>query len=140
MVFTSRHRVRFSDVDAMGHVNNATFLTYLEEARLELLMGLPRAVVAGGLIVARVECDYVRPVVADGEPVEVAVWLDAVGRSSFGLAYTIHQRGELVARARSVQVAYDYAAQRSRPLTEEERAALEWARAEIPSPDDADHA
>lgn len=135
MVFTHRTPVRFSDTDAMGHVNNATFLTYVEEARLAYLSGLSTALVAGGLVVARSECDYVRPIVVDPDPLVVSVWVEAIGRSSFGLGYVIEQCGEVAARARSVQVAYDYAAHRSRALTDAERAALEEARAENPSPE-----
>ncbi|HVE98156.1 MAG TPA: thioesterase family protein [Mycobacteriales bacterium] len=135
MVYTHRVRVRFSDTDAMGHVNNATFLTYLEEARLHYLSSLPTALVVGGLILARAECDYVRPITVDPEPLEVAVWIDAVGRSSFGIGYTITQRGQVAARGRSVQVTYDYAANTSRPLSEDERQALTAAMQENPSPE-----
>ena len=136
MPFTSYQRVRFSDTDAMGHVNNARFLTYLEDARLEMFLALPTALVAGGLIVARVECDYVRPIVVDRDPLAVDVWVADVGRSSFTLGSTIRQRGEVAARARTVIVAFDYAAHRSRPLTEAERAGLDTVRAENPSPDE----
>ena len=125
MTYTHETRVRFGDTDAMGHVNNATFLTYLEDARVGFfaevvggLVGLP------GMILARTEIDFVRPVLFGVGPVRTTAWVAAVGTKSFRMGYTMEQDGEVVARAVSVQVAYDYAAGRSRPLTDEERAGL----------------
>ena len=125
--FRHETRIRFSDTDAMGHVNNARFLTYLEDARIALFrhflaQGAPIA--EAGVIVARHEVDYVRPLLLREEPIEVAVWVSAVGRSSFTLHYAIAQDGEQAARAASVMVSYDYAAGASRPLDDLQRTAL----------------
>ncbi len=126
MPFTHEVTVRFSDTDAMGHVNNARFLTFLEEARIAWFSSAAAAetFLARGLVVARVEADLVRPVF-HGAPVIVAVSVDRIGRSSFDLSYDVTQRGQQVCRARTVQVGYDYASGRSRPLEDDERAALE---------------
>lgn len=117
--------VRFGDTDAMGHVNNATFHTYLEDARVGFFaevvgngVGLP------GMILARTEIDFVRPILFGTGPVRTSAWVEHVGTKSFRMGYTMEQDGEVVARATSVQVAYDYATAASRALTDEERAAL----------------
>jgi len=124
-VYVHETRVRFGDTDAMGHVNNATFLTYLEDARVGFFaevvgngVGLP------GMILARTEIDYVRPVLFGVGPVRTAAWVEHVGTKSFRMGYTMEQDGNVVARAVSVQVAYDYATGTSRPLGDAERAAL----------------
>jgi acyl-CoA thioester hydrolase len=124
-------RVRFSDTDAMGHVNNARFLTYLEDSRLALLLRLHEEGVelgAGGVIVARVECDYVRPIHLSPHPLDVFVWIEKVGTKSFTFGHRIEQDGEVACRALSTVAAYDYAAARSRVITDDERAALERHR------------
>ncbi len=133
MAFTIDVPVRFRDTDAMGHVNNAVFLTYLEEARLHFIASLLPQLIEAGLIMARSECDYVRPITVPAGPVTVTMWVDHVGRSSFTLASTIEQAGQLVARARNVIVGYDYATGSSRPLTDVDRAALEKAGPEQPT-------
>jgi acyl-CoA thioester hydrolase len=122
--------VRFSDTDTMGHVNNAAYLVYLEDARIaffqSLMAGDGEKFFGRGLIVARVEIDYVRPVFF-GNPLEVEVSVLGVGRSSFRIGYVLRQRGREVARALTVQVGYDYKQQQSRPLDDVERAALDAA-------------
>jgi YbgC/YbaW family acyl-CoA thioester hydrolase len=121
---------RFVDLDAMGHVNNATYLTYLEQARNECWAALRGPSdpddLEGGLdfVVAHVEIDYVRPV-GHGDAVTVTIRPEAVGRTSFALAYEGHdRRGELVLRARSVQVAYDWAARAKKPVPSDVARAL----------------
>ena len=119
--------VRFSDTDAMGHVNNARFLTYLEDARIALFRRFLEqgvSIIESGAIIARIEIDYVRPLVLRPEPVTVSIWVTAVGRSSFTLAYALEQDGAVAARALSVVVSYDYSAEAPRPLDDAQRAAL----------------
>lgn len=128
--YTHRVQMRFSDVDSMGHVNNARFVTYLEDARIGLLTKLLAEAVDGelpGLILARTEIDYRRPLLLSAEPVEVGVWLTKIGSKSFDLAYEIRQFGHCAASARTVMVAFDYARQSTRMLTAAEREVLgEW--------------
>jgi len=117
--------VRFGDTDAMGHVNNATFLSYLEDARVGFFLEVSGSTLdLGGMILARTEIDYVRPVLFGTGPVRTTTWVERVGTKSFQLGYTMEQDGAVVARATSVQVAYDYTAGASRALTDAERAVL----------------
>jgi acyl-CoA thioester hydrolase len=108
--FVHEERVRFRDLDPMGHVNNAVFLTYLEQARVAFFseMGAATGLEEMNMIVARVEIDYKAPVRL-GQEVEISVRASRFGTKSFDLDYDLRVEGELVAEAKSVQVAYDYA-------------------------------
>ncbi|HVF05436.1 MAG TPA: thioesterase family protein [Frankiaceae bacterium] len=118
--------VRFGDTDAMGHVNNAKFATYLEDARVGFFQHVSGGVVGlSGMILARQEIDFVHPVYFGAGVVRTTAWVEQVGTKSFRMGYTMEQDGTVVARAVSVQVAYDYAANASRPLTDVERKVLE---------------
>lgn len=102
--------VRFSDTDAMGHANNARYLSYLEEARFKYaceVLGIGDWRVS--FILARVEIDYRSPVVC-GETVVVAMRVCKIGGASFEAAYRLTEKasGRLVAEAKTVQVWYDY--------------------------------
>ena len=115
--FVHRERVRFRDCDAMGHVNNAVFSTYLEEARIGVLGGL------GAFILARVEIDFVSQLRA-GEEVEIGSRCSRIGTKSFDLDHEIRTDGRVVARGKSVLVGYDYERETSVPIAEELRARL----------------
>lgn len=116
--------VRFRDLDALGHVNNAVFLTYLESARIAYWLELSgRSGLAGmDMILARVEIDY-RSQAGYRDQLEVGVRVAAVGRSSVTMEFRIVEREtqRLVAESRNVLVFYDYAANRSLPIPEELR-------------------
>jgi len=120
-------KVRFSDLDAMRHVNNATFIQYLESARLGWWLQLTRreGLAALDMILARTEIDYRAPAYF-GEAVRVGVRCAWLRRSSFGLELRIEERGSgrRLADAKKVCVYYDFDAQRSRPLPPEIRAQL----------------
>jgi acyl-CoA thioester hydrolase len=120
--FVHREHVRFNDVDAMGHVNNAVYLTYVEEARIAFLR--PLGPTYESLILARAEIDYRSPL-KDGEEVEVGVRCIRLGNSSFDLEYELRAGGRVVAEARSVQVAYDYETSASVPIPDGWRERLE---------------
>jgi acyl-CoA thioester hydrolase len=135
-MYEHRGQLRFSDTDAMGHVNHARFATLFEDARIGLLRSIAAAdqdLPTNGMILARLEIDYVRPLVLDDEPVSVFARVVRVGTSSFSIDYALEQGGAICARGLSVLVAYDYAAARSRRLTEAERAQLEAAREAAPA-------
>ena len=118
--------MRFGDTDAMGHVNNATFLTYLEDARVGFFRHVSGDLIGlGGLILARTEIDFVRPILFGIGPVRTSAWVTSVGTKSFRKSYVMEQDGQVVGRANAVMVAYDYAANASRALTAGERAVLE---------------
>jgi acyl-CoA thioester hydrolase len=119
--------VRFRDTDAMGHVNNAVYLTYLEIARERYwreLFGLEdyRQV---DLVVARIEIDYLSPATA-GETLVLGIRASAIGGKSFDFVYGGWERekGRAVLAARSVQVMYDYASGTTKPVSETVRSAI----------------
>jgi acyl-CoA thioester hydrolase len=120
--------VRFRDCDPMGHVNNAVYLTYLEAARFAWWRHTfgPDGLREHGFIVARVEIDYRRPALP-GDRLIVRMRVEAIGTSSFTVGYEMVQARtrEVVAEAKSVQVAYDYAQGRSVPIDANLRAKLE---------------
>ena len=128
--FIHRLDVRFRDCDPMGHVNNAVYLTYLEQSRFahwrslwgfgtpQLPPGRP------GVILARVECDYKRPATY-GETLEIRLTIGELGRSSFRYEYEIvDDKGRTVLTAKTVQVMYDYTAGRPVPIPEDIRKLL----------------
>jgi acyl-CoA thioester hydrolase len=129
-LFSHRLEVRFRDCDPLGHVNNAVYLTYLEQARLfywRELWGFGNAERPGmpGVIMARAEIDYCSPA-KYGQTLEVRIDLAAVGRSSFTYDYDIlDEEGRTIASARTVQVMYDYAAARPVPIPDEIRARMQ---------------
>ena len=127
-VFSHRLQVRFRDCDAMGHVNNAVYLTYLEEARFAYWrsiwgaeMGAPGTPT---VILARAEIDY-RKAATYGDVLEVRLALEKIGRTSITSTYEIlTESGELIANARTVLVAYDYTTSKPVPITDDVRARL----------------
>ena len=126
-VHEKRIEIRWNDLDVYGHVNNAIYLTYLEEVRDEWLggrLGDPDEI--WNWVLARVEIDYRRELSLVDDVVVASCRLDRVGNSSL----TTHEEvrtadGELAAEAKAVLVARDRESGCSRPLTPVERAALE---------------
>ncbi|HVS84302.1 MAG TPA: thioesterase family protein [Gaiellaceae bacterium] len=116
--FVHRELVRFSELDAFGHVNNAVFSTYLEQARLAWY-GEPDdgEMPLRDVILARTEIDFRSPV-QFGETVEIGVRPARLGTKSFELEYELRAGGRLVAEARSVLVGYDYESARSVEISE----------------------
>jgi acyl-CoA thioester hydrolase len=104
-------QVRFRDLDALNHVNNAVFASYLELARVEYYRQLwgKAAVDHFDFILGRMEIDYLAPIGLADSPV-CGIAFSEVGRSSFIFEYSICDglSGIEFARARSVQVCYDY--------------------------------
>jgi acyl-CoA thioester hydrolase len=115
--FVRRERVRFGDCDALGHVNNAVFSTFLEEARIQAMGGLT------DFILARVEIDF-RAELRAGEEIEIRTRCSRIGTKSFELEHEIHAGDRLAAEAKSVLVGYDYERGESVPLTDETKARL----------------
>jgi acyl-CoA thioester hydrolase len=119
--------VQWRDLDALGHVNNAVYLSYLESARIAYWMHVSgRAVHELGMILARVELDYRAPV-GFGAELEIGVRCASMRRSSFVLELEVRDGragGRIVAEARKVLVHYDYAASRALPLPDELRARI----------------
>jgi acyl-CoA thioester hydrolase len=132
MVHEKRIEIRWRDMDGYRHVNNAAYLTYLEEARDEWL-----ARVLGGAeaiwdyVLARVAIDFRRELRQEDEEVVASCRLDRIGTSSVRTREEIRTRdGTLAAEAEAVLVAREFGEGRSRPLTASERAAFERSLAE----------
>ena len=107
--FVYRDSVRFNDLDAFGHVNNAVYSSYLEDARNAFMRdaGLVETVEDIVMILARVEIDF-RAQVGVGEELEVGIRASRFGTKSFDFEYEIRSGDRVVANAKSVQVGFDY--------------------------------
>ena len=134
LLITHRLQVRFKDCDPLGHVNNAVYFTYLEQARFTLwrkqLGFLAKSAADGGprglgFILARAECDF-RAQAKYGDELDVKLSLGGFGRTSFAYTYDVVNSvtGQLVATAKTVLVWFDYDAQTPAPLDEATKAKL----------------
>ncbi len=105
--------VRYGDLDAQGHVNNATYLTYLEHARVGYMQALGlwdgRSFLDIGIVIAEIRITYKAPILL-GQKVRVGVRITRMGNKSFTMSYRVEDtdNGRPLAEAESVQVAYDY--------------------------------
>jgi len=126
-----RHRtrleVRFRDIDAFRHVNNAAFVTYIEQARIRYLIDILKldAVERAPLILAAVQMDFRAPILF-GQDVEIGTRVDWIGRTNFSMAHWMEAGDDrhLVAEAQTILVTYDYVAERPILVPDEWRAAM----------------
>ena len=116
VTFVHEETVRFRDLDSMGHMNNAVYATFLEQARLAFLSQYGAHV--QNMILARLEIDFRSPVEL-GETIEIGVTPTRVGTKSFDLEYVLRADERVVAEAKTVLVAYDYAEARSVEIPDE---------------------
>jgi acyl-CoA thioester hydrolase len=131
--------LRWSDMDAYGHVNNARFLTLYEEARVALFflgasqMGLTSF--EDGIVISRHEVDYLRPVdyatgpdgVSRPPTVRIEMWAEEIRPSRFTIAYELLDGAVVASRARSICVPFNLDSQRPRRHSEAERQFLaDW--------------
>lgn len=130
VIFRHSLDVRFRDCDPMGHVNNAVYLTYLEQARFahwREVWGINFERLPDdtpGVILARAEIDYRRPA-KYGDVLEIRIGLEKIGRTSFTYSYeVIDQEGREVAHARTVLVMYDYTNAKPSPISDALRSKL----------------
>lgn len=113
--------VRFGDLDAFGHVNNAKYLTYFEEARMAYWLNLftinPDEPKSLGLILANAVVNFRRPA-GIGDVLKIAVRVPSLGNKSFQMEYVVEHaaRGALVADGTTVLVCFDYARNLSVPV------------------------
>lgn len=125
MKYTNKQFVRWDDLDAFGHVNNAKYLIYAQEARFhwsymqfEGAADRPSIV---EMVVAKAEVDYLEPIYDGSIYVDVDLWVESIGNSSFVLIYEISKDGKVFARVKTVQVVVSMETKRSRPLNDGER-------------------
>ncbi|MCD9872276.1 acyl-CoA thioesterase [Streptomyces guryensis] len=119
--------LRWSDMDAYGHVNNAIFLRYLEEARIDFL-SLRGKESRQGSVVARHEIDYKRQLVHRPEPVDIELWVTEIRAASFTVTYEVKDADQVYVRASTVVVPFDFETERPRRITPGEREFLEGYR------------
>ncbi len=135
--FVARVPLRWTDQDSFRHLNNASVVTLLEEARIGLFFEAAVADgidgFAAGLLVAALHVDYRRQVAYRAHPVRVVMWVDEVRAAAFRVNYELHDgpaEADPVAVAAWTRMAtFDLSAQRLRRLLPDERAFLaQWGR------------
>ena len=133
--------LRWSDMDAYGHVNNVVFLRLLEDARVMAFHGHDSedggTMVDTGVLVARHEIEYVAPLHWRPEPVSIDLWVTDIKGASFDMGYEVLDDGPdgptVYARAESTMVVYDLEAKRPRRLSSGDRERLEgWRGDPVP--------
>jgi acyl-CoA thioester hydrolase len=114
MRFQSKQYVRWGDLDAFGHVNNATYLVFAQEARFAWSKMIE-------MVVARAEVDFIAPIYTGDIYLDVEIWVNKIGTSSFGVTYEMKFGDELLAVVKTVQVTVSMETKKSRPLNDAER-------------------
>jgi acyl-CoA thioester hydrolase len=108
-------QLRWGDMDIFKHINNVAYVRYLEDARVALLAnaGFAPDLDGFGQLVVRHEIDYVKPLVFQPEPIEMSVWIESMGNTSYVIGYSLHD-GEIgYLRAKTTMVCMDM--ERGRP-------------------------
>lgn len=124
-------KIRFSDLDAMGHVNNAAYLSFLEEARLAYynqVLKMNTNNLEFDAVVARIEIDYLEQIRL-GDRVEVYTRTGKIGNKSSDVEHLIvvveKQGRKIAARASTKLVSFDYKTNKTIPVPEEKRLTIE---------------
>jgi len=121
----TKTHVRWDDLDGFGHVNNATYLTYMQESRSNFTWYSRKEAglepLLSQMVVARAEVDFIEPIYDGGFDLDVAIWISRIGNSSFEMVYEMSSSHGMHARGRTVQVAVTMDNKKSRPLSDEER-------------------
>ena len=120
--YTAEIEVRFRDIDAMGHVNNAVYATYLEQARTRYFRDVLETDLSSvSTVLASLSLEFRRPIeLADGSVI-VEIDVPDLGRSSVPMTYELRTSEELVATAESTQVHVDPETGEACPIPEELR-------------------
>ena len=119
-------QVRFSDIDSMGHVNNAVYLSYFEMARVyyfKRLLGDHWDWKRNGIILARTEIEYLKPLFIDNSP-SISMHLETIGNKSFVLNYSIAIGDDIVCKGNSKIVYYNFIENKSKALDDKLKQAL----------------
>jgi acyl-CoA thioester hydrolase len=122
--FVAYCAMRWSDMDAYGHVNNTAYLAYLEQARVSMFFDRYDSSFERGTVVLHHEISYLKPVVYHADPLRIELWIDQIRAASFRVHYDIFDREVRAATAATTLVTYDFARERPRRLAREERVML----------------
>lgn len=125
-------QVRFADVDIMGHVNNAVYLSYFENARMhyfKYMLGSNWDWNKDGIILLKNEVEYQRPVLLNDEPI-IKVSVISIGNKSFTLGYELFVNDQIYCKGLSILVGYNNEEHKSIPITPAMRKSLEDLKAE----------
>jgi acyl-CoA thioester hydrolase len=121
--FVHEVHMRWTDMDAYRHINNAAYLAYLEQARVAMFFYRHEGF-QSGTVISRHEISYLRPVVYHPEPLRLELWIDEVRGASFTVHYEVYDGEALAAVAATTCVAFDFGTDRPRRMTAEERELL----------------
>jgi acyl-CoA thioester hydrolase len=116
-LFSTNIEVRFRDLDAIGHVNNAVFFTYFEEGRKHFSKKVfdVSDVSDFNFIMAHIQCDFIKPIQFN-DHVILQMWVKDIGTKSFSFEYRLVDLSDeamVYATGKSIQVCYDYQKNRS---------------------------
>ena len=121
----SKQMIRWDDLDAFGHLNNAAYLTIIQEARADWTWYSRRPLGLEAMfplmVVARAEVDYLAPIYEGSFEVDVAIWVSRIGNSSFYLSYEVSSSLGLHAKAKTVQDAVTENTYKARRINDDEK-------------------
>ena len=129
MQHTSKINIRFRDIDAMGHVNNAVYLTYFEEARIAMFKDMIKTEwnwKKNGVLLVKNEVEYLRPILSRDE-VFITTRIEKIGTKSFDVGYVFAnaQNSIIYTKGKSVLVCFDYEKQETINFPDEWRKLIE---------------
>ncbi|MFD5697857.1 acyl-CoA thioesterase [Streptomyces lasiicapitis] len=126
--YTNMCELRWSDMDANGHMNNAVYSTYLEDTRFRMFSQLvpkdPAERLRSNFVVSEQTLKFVRALVYREEPVTVEAWVEDVKSVSFTVCCEIKDGDDVYITSRSLMVSYDSIVNRPRRLSEHERSVI----------------
>jgi acyl-CoA thioester hydrolase len=118
-------QIRWADLDAFKHINNAAYLVYMQEARADFTwfsrITRGEEPLLADMVVARAEVDYISPIHQTGTTLDVEIYIEKVSNSSFVMVYEMSQGGTLRAKGKTVQVGVDMETEKARRLRDIER-------------------
>ncbi|MEH7356479.1 thioesterase family protein [Neobacillus drentensis] len=114
-------KVRFSETDALGHINNTSYFIYLEEARIRFMesLGYKMDIQNWNFILASTKCDFISQGYF-GQELSIKTYVTKIGTKSFQLEHDLIavQTNELIARGNAIMVFFDFEKQKSEPIPE----------------------